>query len=192
MPDSTRPMKPKKCKACGITFTPDRPLQCVCDYRCALALKKVQAEKANKRKAENEAKAHRADRKKAKDSIKSLAEWLDIAQKAFNSYIRARDKHLPCISCGTTADVQYAAGHFRSRGAASHLRFNEDNVHKQCNRYCNLAKSGNLHGYRPGIIERIGIERVEALENNNHSHKWTIDEAKEIAEIYRKKIKDFA
>lgn len=179
----SKPRKQKKCKACGILFTPDRPLQSVCDYSCGLALKKIQDQKAMQRKVDTEAKAK-------KDAIKPLAEYLKKAQAAFNQYIRARDAHLPCISCGTTSDVQYCAGHFRSRGAASHLRFNEDNVHKQCNRNCNMAKSGNIHGYRQGLIERIGIERVEALENDNTTHKWTIERAKEITIEYRKKTKE--
>ncbi|STS93497.1 protein NinG [Klebsiella grimontii] len=58
------------------------------------------------------------------------------------------------------------AGHYRSRGKASHLRYNEDNIHKQCH-HCNVQLSGNQQQYRISLVEKIGAERVEALENNN-------------------------
>lgn len=102
-----------------------------------------------------------------------------------------RDKNLPCISCGTTKNIQWAAGHFYTRGAYPNLRFHEDNVHKQCNQYCNMKLSGNLIAYREGLINRIGIERFEALEREKNSVvKYTIPEVKGLIEKYRKKIKE--
>ncbi|WP_139535318.1 recombination protein NinG, partial [Escherichia coli] len=90
---------------------------------------------------------------------------------------------LPCISCGTFETVQWEAGHFRSRGAASHLRYNEDNIHKQCHR-CNDELSSNAIPYRAALIEKIGVERVEALENNNTPHRYTIEELEGIRRHY--------
>jgi len=113
------------------------------------------------------------------------------AQGIFNAYIRKRDDQEPCISCGGTGDVLWCAGHFRTRGAAGHLRFNEDNCHKQCNRHCNMMLSGNIENYRPRLIEKIGLERVEALENNNEIKRWTIDDYREIIEIYSEKLRDY-
>lgn len=43
---------------------------------------------------------------------------------------------------------------------------------------------------RKGMIERIGASRVEFLEDDNSVRRWTIDEAKEIKEQYRSKIKE--
>lgn len=51
-------------------------------------------------------------------------------------------------------------------------------------------KSGNVVEYRINLVKRIGVERVEALENNNEPHKWTVDEAKEIIKTYKAKIKE--
>ena len=82
------------------------------------------------------------------------------------------------------------AGHFRSRGAASHLRFNEFNVNLQCNMRCNQMLSGNIGAYRIELVKRYGIEVVESLENNNQTHKWTKDELISIKLKYRAKLKE--
>jgi len=83
------------------------------------------------------------------------------AQEVFNKFIRERDKNKPCISCGAFHTLQ--AGHFYSAGHHNALRFNEDNVHGQCLR-CNYYLSGNLSNYRVNLIKKIGIQRVEKLD----------------------------
>ncbi|EMK8729707.1 recombination protein NinG, partial [Escherichia coli] len=111
------------------------------------------------------------------------------AQAVFNAYIRERDAGQPCISCGTYYYEQCGAdaGHYRTVAAAGHLRFNEDNCHKQC-RHCNQTLDGNIEAYRPALIRKIGLARVEALENNNETHKWAIEECKEIIKVYQAKL----
>ncbi|MFH7191505.1 recombination protein NinG, partial [Klebsiella pneumoniae] len=79
--------------------------------------------------------------------------------------------------------VQWEAGHYRSRGKASHLRYNEDNIHKQCH-HCNVQMSGNQQQYRIALVEKIGAERVEAIENNNTPHRYTIEELEGIRRHY--------
>lgn len=149
---------------------------------------------AAKEREKNEKAKKRDDvtwKKEAKEKLMSLGDYTQLFQKVFNTYIRMRDKNLPCISCGTTKNIQWAAGHFYTRGAYPNLRFHEDNVHKQCNQYCNMKLSGNLIAYREGLINRIGIERFEALEREKNSVvKYTIPEVKELIEKYRKKIKE--
>jgi len=137
------------------------------------------------------ARKERKDHREAKQKAKTLTEWLDDAQAWVNRYIRLRDANEPCISCGTTnQNIQYAAGHYRTRKAASHLRFNHDNLHKQCNNYCNQQLSGNIVNYRPALIRKIGIERVEAIENDNIIKRWTIEDAKEIIAEHKRLIKE--
>lgn len=46
---------------------------------------------------------------------------------------------------------------------------------------CNRHLSGNVVEYRKGLIERIGIERVEWLEGPHPVPKWTVDDLREIA-----------
>jgi len=127
-----------------------------------------------------------------KTAMKSLAQWIAEAQTVFNAFIRARDYGLPCICCGATMTWNEPntidAGHYRSRGAAGWLRFTEDNVHAQ-RKYCNRYRSGRADEMRLGMIERIGLERIEALENNNTPAKITVERCKEVIAIYKSKLK---
>lgn len=101
---------------------------------------------------------------------KSLPSLIAKATKHFNKFIRERDKGKPCISCGKYTTLQ--AGHFYSGGHYSGLRFNPDNVWGQCLR-CNYYLSGDLSNYRKNLIARIGIERVEKLDNLAAAYKRT-------------------
>jgi len=167
-----------KCKVCRAPFDRRSMTHKCCSPECAI-------EYARKER-ENRERKEIAARKLA---IKRRSEWLKDAEAAFNAYIRARDKDRPCISCGRFHTGSYDAGHYRSVGAAQHLRFNEDNVHKQCCQ-CNQHKSGNAIEYRIGLVARIGIERVERLETNNEIKKWSIEEAKAIKAEYKAKLKE--
>ena len=117
----------------------------------------------------------------------SVPQLKDKATLYFNRYIRKRDADKPCISCG---NVSEQAGHFYSGGHYSGLKFSEDNVHGQCKR-CNYFLSGNLNEYRKNLIQRIGIERVEKLDEIASTYKrigWKWDRFNliEIIEKYKK------
>ena len=180
--------KPKTCKNpdCRVSFVPQRLGQAVCNYTCGLAIKDVNQEKALKSLALVE----RREIKVRKEKLKSRADHLKDTQQAFNAWVRARDAGQPCISCGTTADVQYCAGHYRTTAAAPELRFEPLNVNLQCNRNCNMGKSGNLLGYRPGLIKKIGIEAVEWLEGPHEAKKYTVEELKAMTAEYRAKTRE--
>lgn len=169
-------MKPKKCKICAERFTPSRPLQMVCTPACGFIYAKRQQEKNWMR-----------EKKVRKEKLMTRADWMNLLQKVFNTYIRKRDEGKPCISCGTTKG-QFHAGHYRSVGSCPELRFNQDNVQGQC-ATCNNHLSGNLINYRINLVHRIGIERVERLEGTNDPLKLTIDEIKELIKHYRNEIK---
>lgn len=136
----------------------------------------------------------RKELKQRKEAIKSLSDYTKEAQVAFNAYIRERDKDKPCICCNGLSSLDgsrggdWDCGHYRSTGAAPHLRFNEDNAHRQ-RKFCNQHRSGNAVEYRIGLIARIGLERVEALENDNRTHKWAREELIAIRDKYRDKLK---
>lgn len=172
-------MSQKKCAGCGKKFQPVRTLQPACSIECAIIVGR-----------QKQAKAKRKEHREAKAKLKTITDHLNDTQKVVNRYIKLRDANLPCISCGTTADVQYAAGHYRTVKAASHLRFNPDNIHKQCNFHCNSCLSGNIAEYRPRLIARIGLDRVEALECDNAIHKWTEEEAKAVKAKFTAMIKE--
>ena len=156
----------------------------------AQVLARRNREKAEKRAATIERQKTRA----ALEALKTIPQLIAEADRAFCAWVRARDAGLPCICCGETAKSssltggEWDAGHYRSRGAASHLRYHEDNCHaqlKQCNR-----RGWDLASYRANLIGRIGLERVEALEQDNRTHKWTRDELREIRDTYRRKLRE--
>ena len=180
--------KPKNCKNpdCGTSFVPQRLGQSVCSPKCGLAIKDVNQERARKSLAQVE----RSEIKVRKEKLKSRADHLKDTQHAFNAWIRQRDIGQPCISCGTTADVQYCAGHYRTTAASPELRFEPLNVNLQCNRNCNMGKSGNLLGYRPGLIKKIGIEAVEWLEGPHEAKKYTVEELKAMTAECRAKTRE--
>lgn len=174
-----KPPKPKKCKCCPEKFTPRNSLQTVCSPKCAIQLATLLSERKQKRQE----KEQRAAWNKRKADVKPLSHWMNMTQRAFNDYIRARDGDI-CISCGSTTAVSYHAGHYRTTAAASQLRFNEDNVHSQCSS-CNTHQSGNIGPYRINLITKIGLQRVEALESNNQPHRYTREELERIRARYR-------
>ena len=146
-----------------------------CSPPCALEWVKLERERKE-----------RKDTRKRKEALKTRTQWLKEAQIEFNRFIRQRDADLPCISCGRHAR-NYDAGHYRTVGAAPQLRFDEENVHKQCI-HCNQYKSGNLLEYRIGLLAKIGPVAVERLELDHSIKKWTIDDAKAIKAHYRARL----
>ena len=168
----------KTCKHCQAEFQPARPMQSVCSPICAA--QKVKADR----------KAEKAELKRRKLSVLTRSDWMKKAQVSFNAYIRARDRDLPCISCGTTSQtVQYHAGHYLSTGARPNLRFCETNVAKQCAQ-CNTHLSGNLISYRLELINRVGLQEVERLERDHVERRYTIDGLQEIVRQYREFTKE--
>lgn len=173
----------RRCKICRVKFTPqfENHRWCCPEHGAEFAL--LELEKKKEKQRQEKAKKELAAWRKRKAAVKPLKHWEDLTQRVVNDYIRERDHDLPCISCGTYVTVQWEAGHFRSRGAASHLRYNEDNIHKQCHR-CNDELSSNAIPYRIALVEKIGSERVEALENNNKPHRFTLEELESIRRHY--------
>lgn len=129
-------------------------------------------------------------RKQWQEDLKTKGDYISILQAVFNTYIRLRDKDRPCISCGCKTSNKWDAGHFYPT-TYSYLRFDEDNVHKQCSKSCNMEKHGNMAEYRPRLIERIGLARVTRLDNSRHLKlELSIPEIKEKIVEYKQKIKD--
>lgn len=159
-----------------------------CSYLCAKAYVDAKNAKMKVQKAKLEAKIERQLTKERKEKLKTKREKQNETQTVFNAFIRERDKDLPCISCGRHHQGQYHAGHYRSVGAAPQLRFDEMNVHKQC-QPCNTHKSGNAIEYRINLIKKIGLQEVERLESENQVKKWSDDELKDIKQYYNQKLK---
>ena len=182
--------KPKKCRVCPSMFTPSRMGQKVCGPLCAMTYARSVRAKDEKREAIKE----RRETKAKLTAIKTIPQLIKEAQYAFNAFIRARDAQKPCICCGKPlgdGDVggRFDCGHYRSVGSASHLRFNEANAHGQ-RKYCNRHGAGRAVDYRIGLISRVGLRCVEALESNNDVHKWSREELIAIKAMYVRRLKE--
>jgi len=180
--------------------------------RCSLCRKKVEAESAvigslkafcsmehliEFSRSSAAKKIHRSAEKKVvketKERLKTRSDRMRDAQAAFNRYIRARDRGKPCICCGRSqGDIKHGgavdAGHYRSRGSAPGLKFNLFNCHSQL-AYCNRYLSGNAVGYRAGLIERIGLERVERLEQDNSPRRFDAEYLDRVKRVFTKRAK---
>jgi len=195
-PKPLKPRKPKKCHICTTEFLPWSSTQKVCSPKCAVIHgKEVECMKV-KREIRKQEKLQRDDLRERREKLKGIAEWQKEAQAAFNRYIRWRDYYKPCVSCGGTLQHRgsYTTGsavdasHYRSRGAASHLKFNVFNVNSSCTR-CNRQLSGNAVEYRIRLIERIGITLVERIESDNTPRKFTIDYLKRVKAIFTRRAR---
>ena len=166
--------------------------ECIDGYADAQAEK---AKRAEAKAARMAAKVERASIKARKEAIKTIPALIREAQVAFNAWIRARDFTQPCISCDAPPPdlsglhAGRDAGHYRSTGSASHLRYHPDNCHAQCV-HCNRWGAGKAVDYRIRLVRRIGPARVEELEADNAPHKWTRERLIEVRDTYRAKLKD--
>jgi len=171
--------------ACGTQFVPSQLGQKVCGWACGLAIAPANQDKAVKAIDQRE----RREIKVRKEKLKSRGDHVRECQQAFNEFIRWRDQVAghACISSGRPLDWSgnaVDAGHYRSVGSAPHLRFDERNCHAQ-SKADNRFLSGNAVDYRIGLIERIGLEAVEALEADQAPRKHTVDQLQEIKARYR-------
>lgn len=181
-----KPPKQHKCKVCGDYYTKFQSTQQVCSVKCAVVFGQKKAEEKRKKQE----KADRLQKRERLQTLKTRSEWLKDLQWVFNQFIRLRDADLPCISCGRFNVVQWHAGHYRTTKAAPELRFNELNVHKQCSQ-CNDYLSGNIPMYRPNLITKIGLDKVEWLERHDHPPlKLTKEEIKDLIKVYKAKVKE--
>ena len=199
--------KPKKCKnpACGDSFVPQRLGQAVCGYKCGLAIKDVNQAKA--RKALDQ--IGRAEIQVRKEALKTRSDHLKDAEKALRDYRRTYELSIGsgCISCGEPQESILAAqgwktggafdaGHFLGKGARPELRLMPNNIWLQC-KSCNAGSSKYARkgltvsqAFREGLIARIGIVEVEALESDHEPRKHTVEELKAITAEYRAKTKE--
>ena len=180
---STSTFRQRKCSVCLEMFRPQRMGQRVCSPACAAVQGKRDGEKQE-----------RKETRERKAALKTRSDWLKETQAIFNAWVRERDRNQPCICCGRTSTKEYLTGsawdcgHYRSTGSAPHLRFHEDNVHRQLV-VCNRHGAGRAVDYRIGLIARIGLARVEALEADQTPRHYTIEDLKRIKAEYKAKLR---
>lgn len=189
-PKPSKGPKLKKCSICRAPFQPRSMTHKACGPDCSQTLmerdKRIKQSKAQRQE--------RAQDKTKLEAMKTIPKLKAELQTVFNLYIRLRDAGKPCICCGKFATAAalvkpggaYDSCHYRSRGSADHLRYNEDNVHlglKDCNTW-------GHKDYRGGLIARIGLERVEALESDQGLVKWTHDWLRSTKALYQAKVRE--
>lgn len=185
--------KKHKCavRCCRAEFVRPAPFVIWCSPECGtvLAMAKLEKQKAATARAE------RKDRQQKLAKFKRKADHVADCQKAFNAWVRFRDRNEPCIDCGKFASGDaltggtYDAGHYLSRGSHPHLRFDERNVFKQL-KGCNRPGGTTAASFRAGVIARIGLAAVEALEADNEPRHYTVDQLVAMTAHYRKLLKD--
>ena len=119
-------------------------------------------------------------------NAESHSHQIYLTQKEFNKFIRVLDAHQDCVSCGKLAGTYtLTAGHYKTVGARSELRFDTRNCHAQCSG-CNSGRQKFNKGddattsrkFRAEIIRRYGIGMVEASERDHTQKHYTIDQLK--------------
>jgi hypothetical protein len=168
----------KQCPMCQRMFIPLRPMQAVCGPVCAG--KKVRADK----------KAEAQNIKARKEAIKSRTEWEQECKSIVQKIARLRDRHDGCISChmGANYGGQWHGSHFRPAGNHTAVELHLWNIHKSCAQ-CNKYKGGNIAGYRPRLIEKIGLDRVEWLEAQNQVVKRPIEYLQRFKRVMGKRLR---
>ena len=184
-------IKPKKCKMCGNEFTPYRSTQKVCTAKCGIEYGIRQTAKREQVEVKAYKQKLRTEKREAKEKLKTYSQRVNEVKVIFQRYIRMRDANLPCISCGAVTSSVWDAGHYKKAELYSGVIFNELNTNKQCGK-CNRYLGGNELNYRVGLIAKIGIDRVLALEELAEStrvKKYSDLELLEIRTRFAHKIK---
>lgn len=173
----------RKCalKTCRAPFAPRSITHKCCSPACAE--QHVAVEKARQ---------NRKERQEGLAKLKRRADYMQQAQAAWNKYVRLRDAGKPCCSCGAMPEQKYGGtmdcSHYRSRGSAPHLKFHLHNAAAACVK-CNRFLGGNIAALRAGLIARIGLEKILAVEANNEPRKFDIAYLVRLKKIFDKKAK---
>ena len=175
-----------------------------CNFKCAAQHGIKLSLASKKRQSANKDKAHK-DRKKA-FRLSDTNHQHKLTQAVFNKlrviqekkWFSDRGLEPVCISCDKP-NMDWCCGHFKSRGSQGNLRYDESNTFLQCNRYCNMALSGNIsgnkttRGYIQGLHDRFGNEKAKEIidycESNKQTKKWTGEELAEMRAEFNRLIK---
>jgi Bacteriophage Lambda NinG protein len=180
-----------RCPICRAQYQKWSMTQKVCkNPACAEQYGREKARQLAEKQKRKEAKEDRLSIRERKEAIKKKSEVKKEVERVVNTYIRERDKDQPCISCGSyTSYPFFHAGHFISVGANDTLRFEPDNIHKQCCK-CNTHGNGMYGPYRINLIKKIGIERVEWLEGPHNPKHYSKEDLQALKACFRNKLKD--
>ena len=164
---------------------------CYSDWLLNSEAGKIKLEKARLKaiKPRKDLERARVERK----SKESLMWLINSTITACHNYIKARDKHKPCISCQEPWHSDFHAGHFYKAELFTTIKFHEHNINGQCPG-CNIYKSGNESQYRVNLPLRIGEEAFNeinrlALLDKQIDFKYDRQTLIETRKYYKDKLK---
>lgn len=179
-------MKTKTCKSCKQKFRPERQMQQVCSYECAI----THTNELQHKKKQEVSKTINKEKKEHRANDRVILKQL--AQKLVNQYARMRDERergLVCCTCGHRDSGQFDGGHFLPTSGYSAIRYNTNQIHLQCKR-CNRFNGGMPKEYRLFMINRYGLEYVENLEaTKTKTVLYPTEYYQKLIRVVRKKIR---
>lgn len=111
-----------------------------------------------------------------------------------SKYVRLKSANynglVQCVTCnGYWYWNQMDAGHYISRIKTA-TRFNLRNIHPQCFK-CNRLKDGNKIAYREFMLNELGLEGLEKLEESSkdnviHTREWYLKEIERFKNLTKK------
>lgn len=184
-----------------------------CSYKHAMEYAQAQAKRAQERSKIKKARQAKVETKESRAALREAnrqnLNWQhNLTQKSFNRlrvleellWFKERGLEPTCISCGNSlGNDQWCAGHFKTVGAQSNLRYDRKNVYLQHNVRCNRHLSGDIHGtkttrgYIQGLKDRFGEEEAQAIidycESNTQPAKWYWQDIEEMRKSFNKRIR---
>jgi hypothetical protein len=141
-------------------------------------------------KKRNKAKRSETHRKKKEFYFNDRKHQTELAQTAFNKWVRTVYLGQGCYTCDEKSqERQYQAGHYLTVGARGDRRYNPDNVRLQCVN-CNMYNGGRQVVFRANLIDELGLTRVKALEANlDPSKKHSMDELRAVTTKFNRLTK---
>ena len=136
---------------------------------------------------------------------KKTLKWQhDKTQPVFNKLRRLQelkwfsDRGLEpvCISCQKPiGNDQWCNGHFKTVGSNGRLRYDFKNSYLQHNRNCNMGRSGDIDGYKKGLVARFGADEAQGIidycETNNAPIKLTWQDIEKMRKEFNLEIKKY-
>lgn len=205
------PVAKLKCKYCKklekrekITKTPYGKF-CTKDHAYLFAQDKLNKDKVRKLTKLKQVRSReiKVNRKAFTELNRKTLKWQHKkTQPVFNKLRRLqelkwfidRDLEPTCISCQKTlGNDQWCNGHFKTVGSNGRLRYDFKNSYLQHNHNCNKHKSGDIDGYKKGLVLRFGekeaLEIIGYCESNNSPIKRSWQDIEDLRVEFNKKIK---
>ena len=171
----------KKCKNCGVYFTPERDMQTTCSFKCALEYAQrddVKKKAINKKKREFNSNDKKILRVKIQKIANQYGKMIDYS----------RWKNEGCITCGIrTGKVD--GGHFLPTSTYPSIRYYAKQIKGQCVN-CNRYNGGKPVEYEEKMRKLYGDELVDRLKKEHRQPaNYSVEYMKKYIRVITKRVK---